>query len=595
MAKNIGDISVGYRAEIKDFVGKTGKVERLIGNFTTSAKRKFKAMGKALKGALNPKALFAGAIGGTLFGKMFSDTSKYSEELVEASRVAEISIGKFERLREVLKGDGMALEEATSATRRFAKRIGEVRLLDRGTFFKGLESISEKFPDLSAKLFESVKDKSQSPLQVLNEMVEFAREAKLSASEVAALFDLGLGLQGRKMGITLVNAAKEHGNLKKAMDEYGKYITMTPEEHLQNKATGQDFTNMASNIADGVRKIMSAMAEPIQDVIQKFNAWLLDLKNDPEKMQGLVDKFKTILEGIINAAKAIGTIINAASALIDKLPASWLTDTPEPTPQTNNPRTGRAAPRTRTINETPVTPKPVYKNPLEGMDGGAASFSSISDQIYQRMKAENMVASVGGIGSSIRNTGNIDPPKGLTASGIVAVGGDTNIMQSLNDLRPTVEELNHSFRSLINAMLDGQSSFSDILNGLLDSIMQRAIVDPVADWATKGVNAFFGGIFGGARANGGMARGMTLVGERGPELVDFSRPGMVYSNERLSAALAGGGRGTTIHYNINSTDGPGVRAALAEATPGIVAAANQQMIEETNRVGSTRTIMQGRR
>ena len=42
----------------------------------------------------------------------------------------------------------------------------------------------------------------------------------------------------------------------------------------------------------------------------------------------------------------------------------------------------------------------------------------------------------------------------------------------------------------------------------------------------------------GERANGGYASGVTLVGERGPELVDFNRPGMVYTAEQTRGMFA---------------------------------------------------------
>jgi len=43
------------------------------------------------------------------------------------------------------------------------------------------------------------------------------------------------------------------------------------------------------------------------------------------------------------------------------------------------------------------------------------------------------------------------------------------------------------------------------------------------------------------RANGGFTpSGMTLVGERGPELINFDRPGMVYNNDQLRNAMSGG-------------------------------------------------------
>jgi PPE-repeat protein len=46
-----------------------------------------------------------------------------------------------------------------------------------------------------------------------------------------------------------------------------------------------------------------------------------------------------------------------------------------------------------------------------------------------------------------------------------------------------------------------------------------------------------------ARAAGGMAFGTTLVGERGPELVNFTQPGMVFSNDRSRRMMQGLGQG----------------------------------------------------
>jgi hypothetical protein len=63
--------------------------------------------------------------------------------------------------------------------------------------------------------------------------------------------------------------------------------------------------------------------------------------------------------------------------------------------------------------------------------------------------------------------------------------------------------------------------------------------------------SLLGSLFGGgfspspipARASGGMAYGTTLVGERGPELVDFTQPGMVYSADRTRRLIQGLGQG----------------------------------------------------
>lgn len=48
------------------------------------------------------------------------------------------------------------------------------------------------------------------------------------------------------------------------------------------------------------------------------------------------------------------------------------------------------------------------------------------------------------------------------------------------------------------------------------------------------------------RASGGMASGLTIVGEKGPELVNFTRPGMVYTAERTQGMLSGGNNETRV-------------------------------------------------
>lgn len=55
------------------------------------------------------------------------------------------------------------------------------------------------------------------------------------------------------------------------------------------------------------------------------------------------------------------------------------------------------------------------------------------------------------------------------------------------------------------------------------------------------------------REHGGLARGLTLVGERGPELVNFRRPGQVTSNDDLVHALRGlsDQQPTVQNFNIN--------------------------------------------
>lgn len=180
--------------------------------------------------------------------------------------------------------------------------------------------------------------------------------------------------------------------------------------------------------------------------------------------------------------------------------------------------------------------------------------------------------------------------------------------RTLEGLKSLSDELRVSFsdftHSLVSDFKNAGEAAKQLARDILKIGTQRMIVNPAANWlfgAADGSDG--GGLFGamasaftGAFADGGHAkRGLALVGERGPEIVDFQKPGMVYSNEQLAAAMSGGKGNITIQYNISSTDGPGVKAALAAATPGIVQTARATVMEDSTRIGGFQQAVQGGR
>ena len=74
----------------------------------------------------------------------------------------------------------------------------------------------------------------------------------------------------------------------------------------------------------------------------------------------------------------------------------------------------------------------------------------------------------------------------------------------------------------------------------------RSWIDKIGQAFRPDLDLDFGG---GKRAMGGPASGLTLVGERGPELVRLPGGSNVIPNHRLAPALAGAG-GTTINVNV---------------------------------------------
>lgn len=138
--------------------------------------------------------------------------------------------------------------------------------------------------------------------------------------------------------------------------------------------------------------------------------------------------------------------------------------------------------------------------------------------------------------------------------------------------------MEQNFEAVLTSAKDLGDGLKSIAREVLAAVLRSLIISP----AVSGIGAFLGiPTF----QSGGLARGFSVVGERGPELVDFTRPGRVYPTEDLQAALGGGGGGFSLvqNYNIESTDGPGVERALQAAAPIMVEQAKQAVQSELSR------------
>ena len=152
--------------------------------------------------------------------------------------------------------------------------------------------------------------------------------------------------------------------------------------------------------------------------------------------------------------------------------------------------------------------------------------------------------------------------------------------------------------ALERIILMGQSA-SDAVRALaaelLAALTRALIIQPIVAAITGGVGGFLP-----AFASGGYAgTGRGIVGEEGPELIDFRRPARVYNNEQLSAALAGGGGGgpaLTINYNIQAgVTANEVRETLTAITPGIIDAARTVITRDMSRPSAIQRLARGAR
>ena len=133
-------------------------------------------------------------------------------------------------------------------------------------------------------------------------------------------------------------------------------------------------------------------------------------------------------------------------------------------------------------------------------------------------------------------------------------------------------------------MLTEQKSFSerckDLYNDLANSILNTMTKIIMQGLVMKAIFSMFPGMGGGGDtislesltgqrgvlstlppfANGGVANGWALVGEEGPELVNFSQPGRVYTAEQTAAALNGVAGSANVKVVIENRSGQEVKA-----------------------------------
>ena len=138
-------------------------------------------------------------------------------------------------------------------------------------------------------------------------------------------------------------------------------------------------------------------------------------------------------------------------------------------------------------------------------------------------------------------------------------------LERLADIARSVGEAFGDFSgSIIKDFNDIGEAARRLGQTIIDNLIRNLIASPISN----AITTLLGGALIPGLATGGLGRGLTIVGERGPELVDFRNPGRVYSNEDLQASISGAGSQNFYFAPvIQTSDSTAVQVALAEAFP----------------------------
>lgn len=150
----------------------------------------------------------------------------------------------------------------------------------------------------------------------------------------------------------------------------------------------------------------------------------------------------------------------------------------------------------------------------------------------------------------------------------------TNFGQNmLTESKSIGERFDDLFKSLANS----------IMNTMMKVIMQGLVMNAILGIGGKGVGSangisgfnFYTDMSGWkalklpTHAKGGRAEGWAIVGEKGPELVDFSQPGRVYTAEQTAKALNGSNSLNNVKVVIENKTGQQVKATQANVNVDI--------------------------
>ena len=126
-----------------------------------------------------------------------------------------------------------------------------------------------------------------------------------------------------------------------------------------------------------------------------------------------------------------------------------------------------------------------------------------------------------------------------------------------------IQDIQRAFEGLFDIITGDAEDFGDRMRRLFRQLSSDILSALVFRRISESIVRALGGSIPGAQS-GGYRRGLTLVGEAGPELVDFRDPARVYPNDQLEDIIRGGSRSATYIYS--PTVHPGVDQPTLERT-----------------------------
>jgi hypothetical protein len=168
-----------------------------------------------------------------------------------------------------------------------------------------------------------------------------------------------------------------------------------------------------------------------------------------------------------------------------------------------------------------------------------------------------------------------------------------NAKQKFEQLGQTIQSsMEQGFMAIFDGTKKASGAFKDMARQILAELFRVLVVQRVVgSFGGGGILGAIGGAFGiGKNANGttNWRGGLTMVGERGPELVNLPRGSQVVDAQTTAGRMGVGDVVQHFNFNLAANGDESVRRIVAQAAPQIVEAAKSGVLDARRRGGSYR-------
>jgi hypothetical protein len=589
MASKVGDLKVSLNAEIRNFQKQFRTANTTLSGFG----RKLKNVGSLAKGAF---AVGGGALLAREFDQAARAAISYADEIAKAAKTGNIGAESLQTLRRAAVLAGESQKGLDDAVGRFSRRLGEARrgnteyaktfrqlgVTINDTTEQALDKVIVKLADIkdgsirtsfATKVFGD--DARRMALLVENGAASLAKTRKetkalglvmsnefVTKAELAnnALADLDLQLRTRLADAVLKNidgfiAFKEaitgveiaFGN---AFSAFGAFTKKVQTKGVDDALAGQRFGNR-KKIAELQRLLIEAENDPLKGAggagTDKLRAEILRLQTVNARLKSFSPSGEAFRENFRKNFPDLPSTVSDLTGALQPRPAAAAVDA------------GGA------FNAGFLPPLPSLKsNALakEAKKAGEAiaEFAERSRPPMQQLRKE--LETIKGLMSFAQNAEE-------TMVLEQAAAQVTDQMRKLTSQTSEWSQVSvEAGRRISDAFADAVffgTSLENSLKRLGQQLASRALSNYLFGSLTKLPSV--GGLFGGARADGGPVQQGTsyLVGERGPELFRAGRSGFITPN----GAVGGGANISVVNRFDVSLES--VQGMIASMTPKISA------------------------